>query len=78
MQAYRHGTIGIKKTLQHRCFLDSKGEIFKNSYFEEHLWTTASESFSFYVSLNVFPGWTKNIINYLGSEGVEAATGDVL
>ena len=41
----------IKKTLQHRCFLDSNCEILKNSYFEEHLWTATSESFSFYVSL---------------------------
>ena len=29
-------------------------KIFKNSYFEEHLWTSASKSFSFYVSLSIF------------------------
>ena len=29
-------------------------EIFKDSYFEEHLWTATSESFSFYVSFSVF------------------------
>ena len=29
-------------------------QIFKSIYFEEHLWTAASESFSFSVSLNVF------------------------
>ena len=35
-------------------FLDSNSKIFKNSFFEEHLWTAASESSSFYVSLNLF------------------------
>ena len=29
-------------------------QIFKNTFIEEHLSTVASESFSFYVSLNVF------------------------
>ena len=29
-------------------------EVFKHRYFEEHLWTAASESFSFYVNLKVF------------------------
>ena len=29
-------------------------EIYKNSYFEEHLWRVGFESFSFYVNLNVF------------------------
>ena len=29
-------------------------KIFKNSYFDEYLWMGAIESFSFYVSLNVF------------------------
>ena len=29
-------------------------EIFKKSYFDKHLWTAAFQSFSFYISLNVF------------------------
>ena len=35
----------IKKTLQHSCLLDSNGKTFKSSYFEEILWTAASEIF---------------------------------
>ena len=46
-------------------------QIFKNNYFEEHLWTAASESFSlyqFYVSLNVFLHEQNNITSYIGGE----------
>ena len=46
-------------------------QIFKNNYFEEHLWTAASESFSFYqfyVSLNVFLQEQNNIASYIGGE----------
>ena len=32
----------IKKILQHRCFPVNNLEIFKNTYFEKHLPTTAS------------------------------------
>ena len=32
----------IKKRLQHRCFPVKFAKFFKNTYFEEHLWTTAS------------------------------------
>ena len=54
MQAFRPATL-LKRRLQHRLFFFWQYcQIFKNSYFEEHLWTAASTSFSFYVSLNVF------------------------
>ena len=33
----------MKKRLQHRCFPVKFCEVFKNTYFEEHLQTTASE-----------------------------------
>ena len=41
-------------------------EVFKYSYFEEHLWTAAFESFSFYVSLNFF--LHEQITSYIESE----------
>ena len=52
MQACRLAT--LLKRHYNTGFLDSNGEIFKNSYFAEHLWTAGSEGFSFYVALNVF------------------------
>ena len=45
-------------------------KIFKNSYFEEHLWTAVSESFSFCF----FPTWTNNIASYIVSEDVFSKT----
>ena len=42
------------KETQTRVFSWQYRETFKNTYFEERLWTTTFESFSFYVSLNVF------------------------
>ena len=44
----------LKKETPTQVFSGQYREIFKKSYFEEHLWTAASESFYFYVSLNVF------------------------
>ena len=35
----------INKKLQHRCFAVNIAEIFKNTYFEEHLTTVASVLF---------------------------------
>ena len=32
----------FKKGLQHRCFLIEYCEYFKNTYFEEHLWTASN------------------------------------
>ena len=37
------GSNCIKKRLQHSCFPVKFSEIFKNTYFEEHLRTTASQ-----------------------------------
>ena len=53
MQGFR--TSNFKKKLEHRCFREH-WEIFKNIYFEEHLRTAASESFTWF-----FPAWTNNI-----------------
>ena len=45
----------IKKETPTQAFSCEYSQILKNTYFEEeHLWMAASESFSFYVSLNVF------------------------
>ena len=54
----------IKKRLLHKCVLVNIDDFLKNTYFEEHLWTASSESFSFYVSLNVF----LHDISYIGDE----------
>ena len=43
LQAFRQAFKFIKKRLQHRCF-PVKFEEFKNTYFKEHLRTTASEN----------------------------------
>ena len=37
----------IKKKLQHRCFPLKFAKFFENTYFEKHLWTTASRNDSF-------------------------------
>ena len=57
----------IKKTLQYSCFLDSNCEIFKSSYFEEHLWMGASDFWEFFLlcQFEPFPTRTNNIMNYL-------------
>ena len=44
----------IKKRLEHRCC--EHWQIFKNTYFEEHLRTAVSESFTW-----TFPIWTNNM-----------------
>ena len=54
MQGFRPPNF-IKKRLEHRCFREH-WEIFKNTYFEEHLRTAASESFIWFS-----PAWTNNI-----------------
>ena len=45
---------------------------FKSSYFEEHLWTAASESFFFYVSLKVF--LHEQITSFIESEDAFSKT----
>ena len=46
MQTFKPATL-LKR--DSRCFLHNLKKIFKNSYFEEHLWTAVSEGFFFYV-----------------------------
>ena len=53
MQGFRPPNF-IKKRLEHRCFREH-WEIFKNTYFEEHLRTAASESFTWF-----FPALTND------------------
>ena len=48
MQIFRPATL-LKEDSNTVVFLTIFKKILKNSYFEEHLWTAVSESFSFYV-----------------------------
>ena len=50
MQNFRPATL-LKRVFNTGVFLTilTIGKKFKNTYFEEHLWTAVSESFSFYV-----------------------------
>ena len=53
MKAYRPANL-LKRHYKADVFFDSYCKIFKNRYFEEHLWTAASESSTFYVSLKLY------------------------
>ena len=39
--------------LQHKCFFEYH-EIFKNTYFEERLWTATSENIAFQLNTNMY------------------------